>query len=347
MARQIFESVSMNHMTVKNRLIRSATWEGIADFDGSISDEAYEIYRELSHGGVGAVIVGFTDVSQDDYYIHGMMRLSRDELIPQYKKLTDIIHEGKCAAIVQLALGAYYRKLPNGLVEQAEPDKMTQDEIRQVISMFIDAAMRAKKAGFDGVQIHAAHFFFLSRFISPRTNHRKDIYGGNTLHRSRVLIEILRGIKAKCEDLHVMIKINCSDFMFGGLEEDESLEICKLLADNGIDSIEVSGNGTSVEGIKPHVNEAYFLSFAAELADKISVPVILVGGLRSIETMQNILDNTNIQLLSLSRPLLREPDLPDKFMKGTCTESKCISCNACYNSHAHRCVFRKARNERI
>ena len=340
MAKQIFESLSMNHMTVKNRLIRSATWEGIAEFDGSIADEAYEIYRELSHGGVGAVIVGFTDVSQDDYYIHGMMRLSRDDLIPQYKKLTDIIHEGGCPAIVQLAMGAYYRKLPNGIVEQAEPDKMTEDEIRQVISMFIDAAMRAKKAGFDGVQIHAAHFFFLSRFISPRVNHRKDIYGGNTLNRSRILIEILKGIKEKCEDLHVMIKINCSDFTFGGLEEDESLEICKLLADNGIDSIEVSGNGTSVEGIKPHVNEAYFLNFAAELADKISVPVILVGGLRSIETMQNILDNTNIQLLSLSRPLLREPDLPNKFMNGTCTESKCISCNACYNSHAHRCVFR-------
>ncbi|MBQ7665433.1 MAG: tRNA-dihydrouridine synthase, partial [Synergistaceae bacterium] len=134
--------------------------------------------------------------------------------------------------------------------------------------------------------------------------------------------------------------INCSDFTFGGLEEDESLEICKLLADNGIDSIEVSGNGTSVQGVKAHINEAYFLNFAAELADKISVPVILVGGLRSIETMQNILDKTNIQLLSLSRPLLREPDLPDKLKNGTCTESKCISCNACYGSHAHRCVFR-------
>lgn len=340
MAKRIFESLSMNHMTVKNRLIRSATWEGIAEFDGSIADEAYEIYRELSHGGVGAVIVGFTDVSQDDYYIHGMMRLSRDELIPQYKKLTDIIHEGGCSAIVQLAMGAYYRKLPNGIVEQAEPDKMTEDEIRQVISMFIDAAMRAKKVGFDGVQIHAAHFFFLSRFISPRVNHRKDIYGGNTLNRSRILIEILKGIKAKCKDLHVMIKINCSDFTFGGLEEDESLEICKLLADNGIDSIEVSGNGTSVQGVKAHIDEAYFLNFAAELADKISVPVILVGGLRSIETMQNILDKTNIQLLSLSRPLLREPDLPNKLINGTCTESKCISCNACYGSHAHRCVFR-------
>ena len=178
MTRKIFEPVNMNHMTTKNRLMRSATWEGLAEFDGSIADEAYEIYRELSHGGVGTVIVGFTDVSDDDHYIHGAMRLSRDDLIPGHRKLTGIIHEGGCPAIVQLAMGAYYRKLPNGIVRQAEPDDMTEDEIRYVIDMFVQAAVRARKAGFDGVQIHAAHFFFLSRFISPRVNHRNDAYGG-------------------------------------------------------------------------------------------------------------------------------------------------------------------------
>ncbi|MBQ9389399.1 MAG: NADH:flavin oxidoreductase [Synergistaceae bacterium] len=340
MAKKIFETVNLHNLTMKNRLIRSATWEGIADFDGSISDEAYEIYRELAHGGVGAVIVGFTDVSQDDYYIHGMMRLSRDELIPQYKKLTDIIHAEDCPVIIQLAMGAYYRKLPNGLVEQAEPDNMTLDEIHHVIGMFIQSAIRAEKAGFDGVQIHAAHFFFLSRFISPRANHRNDDYGGNTLNRSRILIEILKGIKSNCPSLHVTVKINSSDFMRGGLNESESLEICRLLAGNGIDSIEVSGNGTSVQGIVAGVNEAYFFDFAAKLAESVEVPVMLVGGLRSLKTMQTILNTTKIELLSLSRPLLREPDFPKKLQAGTATESLCVSCNACYGSHAHRCIYR-------
>ncbi len=265
-----------------------------------------------------------------------MMRLSRDELIPQYKKLTDIIHEG-CPAIVQLAMRAFYRKLANGLVNQVEPDDMTSEEIERVIFSFIHAAIRAKKANFDGVQIHAAHFFFLSRFISPRFNHRKDIYG----KRSRILTEILDGIKREVPELHVSIKINCSNFTLGGLDEYQSFEICKILAQHGIDSIEVSGNGTSVPGIKAHVNEAYFLNFAAGLAEEISTPVILVGGLRSLETMQNILDTTKIELLSLSRPLLREPDLPNKLLNGQSSVSKCISCNACYNSHAHKCVFRR------
>ena len=340
MARTIFDTVTLNHLVMKNRLIRSATWEGLAKFDGSITDEAYEIYRELSHGGVGAVIVGFTDVSQDDHYIHGAMRLSRDELIPQFRRLADVIHSGGCPALVQLAMGAYYRQLPNGLTQQVEPTSMTPDEIREVIDLFVQAAVRAEKAGFDGVQIHAAHFFFLSRFISPRVNHRQDDFGGSTLKRSRIVLEILRGIKAKAPGLHVTVKINCSDFTMGGLEEEESLEICKLLADNGIDSIEVSGNGTSVQGVRPHVDEGYFLNFAEVLAENVNVPVILVGGLRSVEVMQRILDTTKIELLSLSRPLLREPDLPIKIRDGRATESACVSCNACYGSHGHRCVFR-------
>ena len=124
-----------------------------------------------------------------------MMRLSQDELIPQYKTLMDIIHENGCPVISQLAMGAYYRKLPNGLVKQIEPDDMTQDEIKHVIDLFINAAIRAKKANFDGVQIHAAHFLFLSRFISPAMNHRDDLYGGNIIKRSRILTEILDGIK--------------------------------------------------------------------------------------------------------------------------------------------------------
>ena len=282
MNRKIFEEVRLHNITFKNRLIRSATWEGLAD----------------------------------------------------------IIHSGGCPAIIQLATGAYYRKLPNGLVQQTEPDYMTPDEIQRVTAMFIQAAVRAQKAGFDGVQIHAAHFFFLSRFISPRVNQRTDDYGGNTLKRSRIVLGILRGIKSEAPGLHVTVKINCSDFTMGGLEEDESLEVCRLLAENGIDSIEVSGNGTSVRGIRPHVDEAYFLNFAAVLAERVNVPVMLVGGLRSLGTMQDIIGNTKIELLSLSRPLLREPDLPDMLRNGTATESRCVSCNACYGSHAHRCVFR-------
>ena len=114
-----------------------------------------------------------------------------------------------------------------------------------------------------------------------------------------------------------------------------------MLAEAGIDSIEVSGNGPSVMGIRPHENEGYFADFASQLAEEVNTPVILVGGMRSLDFMNEILNKTKIELISISRPLICEPDLPNKFKNGTSSESKCVSCNRCYLSDSHKCVFRK------
>ena len=339
--KKVFEPVEFKEMKLKNRLVRSATWEGLANPDGGLPEETYAIYEELAKGGVGGIITGFTSVALNDFYFGGMMRLCDNALIPQYRRLVDIIHREGCPVIAQLALGAYYRPVGNGKFMQVEPDDMTVEEIRLVESQFIDAAVRAQKAGFDGVQLHIAHFFFLSRFVSPAVNHREDEYGGSLLGRARIVLEIMAGIRAIAPGLHITAKINSSDFTYGGLDNDESLELCKLIALNGIDSIEVSGNGTSVSGIKAHVNEGYFLPFAARLAEEVDVPVMLVGGLRALDSMEAVLNQTKIELISLSRPLLCEPDLPKKMQSDQKTVSRCISCNRCYSSDAHRCVFRR------
>jgi len=171
----------------------------------------------LAKGGIGGIITGFTSVASNDKYIEGQMRLSEDKLIPQYKKLTDIVHKENCPIIAQIALGAYYKGS-----NEVEIDDMTEEEIKDVINLFIKAAERAKKANYDGVQIHAAHFFFLSRFISPIVNHRKDKYDGSTQNRIRILIEILKGIKDKNLGLHISLKINSNDFYEGGIEEEDA-----------------------------------------------------------------------------------------------------------------------------
>ncbi|MBQ6975575.1 MAG: NADH:flavin oxidoreductase [Selenomonadaceae bacterium] len=325
--KNIFQNASLGNLILKNRLIRSATWENLAEIDGSIDEKTYKIYDELAKGGVGAIITGFTSVLTNDYYFGGMMRLSEDFLIPQYKKLTEIVHAENCKIISQLALGAFYKNS----VEIPE-NNLSKVEIKYIIQNFIAAAIRAEKCGFDGVQIHAAHFFFLSRFISPIFNQNEN--------RIEILLKILQGIK-NSTNLHVTIKINSSDFIDGGLNFEESLKICKILAENGIDSIEVSGNGTSIAGIKAGVNEGYFSKFAAKLADEVEIPIICVGGWRSLAEMEKILRDTKIEFLSLSRPLIREPNLPQKFLKGETKISKCISCNACYSTPAHRCRFEK------
>ncbi len=333
--KQLFETITLSHLTLKNRLVRSATWEGIAVPDGTITENTYQIYDELARGGVGLIISGFTSVADNDHYFGGMMRLSNDALIPSYKKLTDIVHQHNCPMIAQLALGAYYKD-----DVQIEPDEMTAADIQAVVDLFVRAAQRVQKASFDGVQIHAAHFFFLSRFISPLVNHRTDNYGGSNRKRAQILLDILGGIRHACPTLHLTMKINSSDFSLGGLTEKDALEICQLLAKNGLDSVEASGNGTSVAGIVTHRNEGYFVPFAAQLAQAVDIPVMVVGGLRSKEVMEKVLNQTDIALLSLSRPLLCEPDFPHKLKQGISTVSKCVSCNACYRSKEHKCVFR-------
>ena len=324
---KIFENANLGNLILKNRLIRSATWENLAEIDGSIDDKTYKIYSELAKGGVGAIITGFTSVMSEDFYFSGMMRLSEDFLIPQYKKLTEIVHAENCKIISQLVLGAFYKNS----VDISEND-LTDADIEKIIEKFVSAAIRAEKSNFDGVQIHSAHFFFLSRFISPTCNKNEN--------RIKILLKILHGIK-NYTNLHVTIKINCSDFVEGGNDFEKSLEICKILAENGIDSIEVSGNGTSIAGIKAGVNEGYFSKFAAKLAEEVKIPIICVGGWRSLDEMEKILQNTEIKFLSLSRPLIREPDLPKKFLNNEQKISKCVSCNACYSTPSHRCIFVK------
>ena len=331
MNKTLFDRVRLGSIELNNRLIRSATWEGLADASGHLPETLYDTYEEVAKGGVGAIITGFTSVADDDRYFGGMARLSNDDLIPEHQRLTEICHAENCPVIVQIALGEY-----GGGVE---PDFMSADDIQQAISLFVNAAIRADKAGYDGVQIHAAHGFFLSRFISPAFNHRKDEYGGTPERRGRILAEIVLGIRAKAPRLHITMKINSSDFMRGGLTPDESMTICRLCADVGIDSIEVSGNGTSVSGIRAGKNEVYFAEFALALADSVSIPVILVGGHRSVENMEQVLNAGKVDFLSLSRPLIREPDLPNRWAAGDHRPAECISCNMCYRTPGHACIF--------
>lgn len=334
----IFDKTKINNLQLKNRLFRSATWEGLADDDGCISEELIDIYERLAKGGVGSIISGFTTVIENDSYLNGMARFYDDKYIKMAKKLTDTVHKHNCNIIIQIAIGGYDKK--SGNIPPYEINTLVEEDIKNIIISFKDAAVRAKKAGFDGVQIHLAHGFFLSRFLSPNFNQRNDEYGGSILNRSRIIFEIYKNIrKAVGDNFLVIAKINSEDFIQGGLTMEDSLTTCKVLGDIGIDAIEVSGNYTSRMGIKAGENEAYFVEFAKELKKISDVPVILVGGHRSIENMNEILNSTKIEYLSLSRPLIKEPELVNRWQRGDTRPSTCVSCNGCYNTYAHMCVF--------
>ncbi|MBQ7585395.1 MAG: NADH:flavin oxidoreductase [Desulfovibrionaceae bacterium] len=329
--KKIFEQAFLGKLELKNRLIRSATGLNLADRQGHLQAKLYETYAQLAKGGVGAIITGFTSVAEDDQSFGGMARLSNDELILEHQKLVNLCHQENCPLIAQIALGEYACGL--------EPNHLNSSDIKQVVNLFVQAAVRAEKSGYDGVQIHAAHGFFLSRFISPLHNQRTDTYGKSPEKRSTIILDIIEGIRQKTSSLHLSLKINSQDYFRGGLTPEESLIISKRCAQAGIDSIEVSSNYTSRQGIQAGVNEAYFKDYALTLASQVDIPIILVGGHRSLSHMEKILREGQIAFLSLSRPLIREPDLPWRWEQGNTKPSKCISCNNCYSTPGHQCIF--------
>ena len=216
---------------------------------------------------------------------------------------------------------------------------MTVDDIKGVVKAFVQAAHRAKEAGFDGVQIHAAHGYLLSQFLSPVFNKRTDQYGGSVENRATALLEVLGNVRAAVgNDFPVLVKMNSQDFLEGGLTLEDSLRVASMLQEGGIDAIELSGGtflsgkwSPSRAGIKNEEREAYFRDAAKAFKDQLQVPLILVGGIRSFNLAERLVDEGYADYISMSRPFIREPHLVKRWAGGDLRKAECISDNQCFS----------------
>jgi len=241
------------------------------------------------------------------------------------------------------------------------PRELTVNEIEEIVDAFAHAARRAREAGFDGVQLHAAHGWLLSSFLSPHTNRRDDAYGGSTENRVRIVREIYgRARELAGEDFPILIKINTTDFMPDGTDLNEAVRVAEILAATGFAAMESSGGmweavtrGSDELGwpavilpesrtqIKRREQEAYFLEGAKALKARLDIPIMLVGGLKSFSVIEQILESGWADLVSLSRPLIRQPDLPNRWRRDESPDrADCLSCNACLpmGPHPLRCM---------
>lgn len=352
MMKTIFDNTTLGNMTLKNRLIRSATCEGLADDKGHISEEFIKLYKNLAKGGIGTIITSYACISPDDKSSYGQLGIYDDTFIEEYKKLTETVHEYNTNVIMQIVYNGSNTRITNGQpilgpssIKHKKTNtyskEATKAEINSLIQLFVDAAMRAKKSGFDGIQIHAAHGYLLNQWLKPYYNQRHDEYGGSIENRARLIIEVYNQIRLHVgNDFQVWIKLNCSDF-----EEDEStfedcMYVCKKLSELKIDAIEISGGMPIQKFINTPEKESYFKEYAEKIANEVKTPIILVGGNKSTKNINNLLNSTNIEYFSLSRTLLCEPDLPSKWKNDENYKCKCISCNKCLtNSKNHLCVL--------
>ena len=325
----LFEKSEINGMVLSNRFIRSATWEGMATDEGGCTPQLIDLMSDLSAGGVGLIITGHTYIRQDGQHSPRQLGIHRDTLIPGLQNLTRSVHEHESKIVVQLGYGGAY-------LSKSRIRRMSTQDFQGLAEAYGQAAVRAKKAGFDGVQIFAAHGFFLSQMLCPRYNDRTDDYGGKIANRARVILEVLDAIRnAVGRDYPVLVKLNCRDFVENGLTLENSVQVASMLEKAGIDAIELSGgllNNPNImrSKIDSENTKGYFLSEARVFREKIHVPLILVGGIRSYEVARELVEEEVVDYISMSRPFIREPGLIKRWKAGDRREAACISCDNCF-----------------
>ncbi|MGD9235192.1 MAG: NADH:flavin oxidoreductase, partial [Desulfobacterales bacterium] len=249
----LFEPSEINGMKLQNRFVRSATWEGLAAENGSCTPRLVGLMETLAKGGVGLIISSHAYVQKVGQAGTGQLGIHTDDMIPGLKEMTAAVHSQNGKIVCQLAHAGFFgnEKLsgqtpmaPSAIdgIADGMRKEMTPEDIQRVIAAFEAAARRAKIAGFDGLQIHAAHGYLLSEFISPMFNHRTDEYGGSIQNRARLPLAVLQAIREAVGAAYpVLIKMNCKDFTDEGLQPAEFVQVGKMLADAGIHAIEVSG----------------------------------------------------------------------------------------------------------
>lgn len=355
----LFDEIEIAEMKLKNRFVRSATYDGCADENGHPTPRLYEIYENLAQGGVATIITGLTSVSDAEQLMGRQMAIHDDSFIPEYRVMTDTAHSHGAAIILQLAcMGTQHHahagvkpawgpSVVEDIAYKVTAQEMSKEDIARMRDDFARGALRAKLAGFDGVQLHAAHGYLLSKFLTPYYNRRSDEYGGSIENRGRLLFETCQAVRKKVgPDYPVLIKINCEDFMEQGMTFEECRFVCARLAELGIDAIEVSGGSFSSRPNESPARkeEGYFRKYAEQLASELPVPVIVVGGNRDFETMSELVRESGIMAVSLSRPLIRENALIGRWKGGDRSRALCVSCNKCFNPKGTSCVFNRAED---
>jgi len=339
----IFDPLQINSLTLPNRIARSATAERIAMRSETDGESLAGLYTALAKGGVGLIISGHIYVHPSGRIYPTMAGICREENFTAWRRTIDLTRRaggtlflqlnhggGRCSKEVESA-AVCVSSLPDFPKDPMLGTELTEDKILELIKAFAAAARKARELGADGAQIHAAHGYLVSQFLSPLTNRRNDKWGGALEDRARFIRLVIQNARASVgNDFSLGIKLGACDDSPEGLQIEEALTVAGWLAEDGLDYIEVSG-GFRADLCRRHAgpgkNEGYYLPFAARFKARLKIPVFAVGGMRSLAKMNEAIASNQCDAVSMSRPLIRQPDLPLILRAGGASE--CCGCNLC------------------
>ncbi len=355
--KKLFETTKIGNIDLQNRFVRSGTWMSKASEAGELTTELFDNYRKLAEGDLGMVIVGYSRVNQFERANNQMIGMYDDKFIPKLQEFTQMFHDNNTPVGIQIAMGGtqiHYqgevtwdvmspvattvtRKNDDGTDTVIEVPEMTKADIDNVIADFVAAARRVKQANFDMVQLHAGHGYFISQWMNPEINTRSDEYGTD---RSKFIVDLYNAVRNEVGvDFPIGIKINSEERISDDSNHQAMLELCEKLDNLGIDMIEVSGFAPSRTKVRLE-NESYFAGFASKLRQVVNCPVMLTGGNKTLGNIEQVLNDSDIDIIGISRPLVSEPDLVTKWKSDNSYASRCVSCNHCHRV-TYQCVFDK------
>jgi 2,4-dienoyl-CoA reductase-like NADH-dependent reductase (Old Yellow Enzyme family) len=337
-----FSEGTIGEMRVRNRLVRSATYDGAVMRDHQVPDSTLELYRELTAGGVGLMVAGpvyaFSPKSRgtegaDTDSGYSYMR------VPSFSKIAEAVHQtdGECRVVAQL-WGQISLGPSEGvsLYTGKAVRELSASEIEQILDCYAIAIADMKRMGFDGVQLHASiGLGTLSYFLSPYTNHRADRYGGSASNRARIIADIVARSREQAGNFPIIALITSTENVEGGIDGEGFRAIAEAVAQAGVDAIQVTGRPWARRGLREN-RQPYFLKYVKQI--DVGCPVILVGGIRNVEQIETMIESGVADFAALCRPLICEPDLPNRWLHGKGKdEAECISCDSCsYALHVMR-----------
>jgi dimethylglycine catabolism A len=338
---------------IKNRIVMPPMTTRTADAEGFITDDSVAYYLERARGGTGLITVEMASPEKCGRHRRHEVGIYDDRFLPGLTRLVDEIHRGGAKASIQLGHGGGHTRadicgetpiapssIPHPVYETTfatiVPEAMSKARIAETNAAHVAAALRARKAGFDCVEIHAAHGYLISQFHAPFENRRTDEYGGPLENRARFGLEILRAVKAVLPDMGVVYRLSVEDFFPGGLTFDEGRQIAIWAAQSGADALHISAGHyrslPSAQVVLPPMSmpDAPFLDYAAEIKKLVPVPVIAVGRLGDPALAENAVASGKTDFIALGRSLVADPQWVEKVARGEPARS-CLACNTCIN----------------